>query len=62
MRMDNIFDRHYYTAAQLNTTPFDNAGHFIPRPFPTNTDAVRNSTFFSPGAPRGVFGGMKITF
>ena len=62
VQIDNIFDHHYYTAAQLNTTPFDNNGNFIPRPFSSNTDAVRNSTFFSPGAPRGVFGGMKISF
>ena len=62
VQIDNIFDHHYYTAAQLNTTPFDNAGNFIPRPFSNNTDAVRNSTFYSPGAPFGAFGGMKIRF
>jgi len=62
VQMDNIFDHHYYTAAQLNTTPFDNAGNFIPRPFASNTDAVRGSTCYSPGAPFGVFGGMKFTF
>ncbi len=62
VQIDNIFDHHYYTAAQLNTTPFDNAGNFIPRPFSSDTDAVRSSTFYSPGAPRGVFGGMKISF
>ncbi len=62
VQIDNIFDHHYYTAAVLNTTPFDNAGNFIPRPFPSNTDAVRNSTFYSPGAPFGAFGGLKIRF
>jgi len=62
VQIDNIFDHHYYTAAQLNTTPFDNAGHLIPQPFGDDSDAVRNSTFYSPGAPRGIFGGMKITF
>jgi outer membrane receptor protein involved in Fe transport len=61
-QIDNIFDHRYYTAAQLNTTPFDNSGHFIPRPFASDPDAVRNSTFFSPGAPRGAFGGLKFTF
>ncbi len=61
-QIDNLFNHRYYTAAQLNTTPFDNAGNFIARPFASNTDAVRNSTFYSPGAPRGAFGGMKITF
>jgi len=62
VQIDNLFNHRYYTAAQLNTTPFDNNGNLIPRPFASNTDAVRNSTFYSPGAPRGVFGGMKITF
>ncbi len=62
VQIDNLFDHHYYTAAQLNTTPFDNSGNFIPRPVASNTDAVRNSTFFSPGAPFGIFGGMKIVF
>ncbi len=58
MQVDNIFNHHYYTAAQLNTTPFDNSHNFIPRPFASNTDSVRTSTFFSPGAPIGVFGGI----
>jgi outer membrane receptor protein involved in Fe transport len=62
VQVDNLFDHHYYTAGQLNTTPFDNNGNFIPRPFAPNNDAVRNSTFYSPGAPLGVFGGMKIFF
>jgi outer membrane receptor protein involved in Fe transport len=61
-QIDNLFNHHYYTAATLNTTPFDNNGNFIPRPFATNTDAVRNSTFYSPGAPFGIFGGMKMRF
>ncbi len=61
-QIDNLFNHRYYTAAQLNTTPFDNQGNFIPRPFaPEDPDAVRNSTFYSPGAPRGFFGGVKFT-
>ena len=62
VQIDNVFNHHYYTAAQLNTTPFDNNGNFIPRPFSPNNDAVRNSTFYSPGAPFGAFGGMKVSF
>jgi hypothetical protein len=46
----------------LNATPFDDNRNFIPRPFASDSDAVRNTTYYSPGAPRGVFGGMKITF
>jgi hypothetical protein len=62
VQIDNLFDHRYYTAAQLNTTPFDNSGHFIPRPFVSDPDALPNSTFYSPGAPRGAFGGVKLTF
>jgi hypothetical protein len=39
----------------LNTPPFDNNRNFIPRPFASNSDAVRNTTYYSPGAPQGVF-------
>jgi outer membrane receptor protein involved in Fe transport len=60
-QIDNLFNHRYYTAAQLNTTPFNDQGQFIPRPFPDDPDAVRNSTFYSPGAPRGFFGGVKFT-
>ena len=62
VEFENLFNHRYYTSGQLNTTPFDNNRNFIPRPFASDTDAVRNTTYYSPGAPRGVFGGMKITF
>jgi outer membrane receptor protein involved in Fe transport len=62
VEFENLFNHRYYTSGQLNTTPFDANRNFIPRPFASNTDAVRNTTYYSPGAPRGVFGGMKITF
>src|SRR5204863_2434537 len=32
-QIDNLFDRRYYTAAQLGVTAFDSAGNFVARPF-----------------------------
>ncbi len=62
--IDNLLNHHYYTAAQLGSTPFDNNGNFIPRPFPAvdGNYPIRTTTFFAPGAPVDVFGGMKFTF
>jgi outer membrane receptor protein involved in Fe transport len=64
-QMNNVFDRHYYTAAQLGPTGFTDQGTFIARALPANADGsfpVRQSTFFAPGAPRLVWGGVKISF
>jgi len=67
-QINNLLNRHYYTAGQLASTPYDNSGNFTPRPFaPIQFDGetsypIRNSTFFAPGAPITVFGGLKVTF
>jgi outer membrane receptor protein involved in Fe transport len=67
LQINNLFDTHYSTAAQLGTTPYDNNGHFIPRPFPPvqqdgdTSYPLRNSTFLAPGAPFTVFGGIRVT-
>ena len=67
-QINNLLNRHYYTAGQLASTPYDNNGNFTPRPFgSTDLDGetvypVRNSTFLAPGAPITVFGGLKVTF
>jgi outer membrane receptor protein involved in Fe transport len=67
-QIDNLLNRHYYTAGQLATTPYDSNGNFTPRPFgPIDFDGntefpVRSSTFLAPGAPITVFGGMKFIF
>ena len=63
VQIDNLFNHHYYTAAQLNTTPFDNAGQFHSAAFRVRTTmpfATRLS--IRPARRRGAFGGMKITF
>jgi outer membrane receptor protein involved in Fe transport len=68
--INNLLNRHYYTAGQLASTPYDDAGNFVARPFPAYPAApgdsaqypVRNSTFVSPAAPITVFGGLKVSF
>jgi len=62
-QMNNITDNHYYTAAQLNTTPYNNSGQLIPRPFPPvdGDYPLRHTTFLAPGAPFTLYGGLRIT-
>ena len=67
-RVDNLLNRHYYTAGQLATTPYDSSGKFTAQPFgPITFDGdtefpVRSSTFLAPGAPITVFGGVRVIF
>ncbi len=67
-QLNNLLNRHYYTAGQLGTNPYDNPGNFTARPFGPvdfegNTEyPVRNTTFLAPGAPFTVFGGVKFIF
>ncbi len=67
-QINNLLNRHYYTGGQLASTPYDDSGKFNPRPFggidfDGDTEyPVRNSTFFAPGAPVTVFGGLRVTF
>ncbi len=64
VQVNNLLDHHYYTAAQLGPTPYDDAGNFIARPFPSvdGVFPIRNTTFFAPGAPIGVWGGIRFKF
>ena len=51
-QINNLFDRHYYTTAQLGPAGFTDAGTFIARPFPAvNGGDFRSSTrrFSRPG-------------
>lgn len=64
VQANNLFDRRFYTAAQLGPTGFTDAGGYVARPFPAvgGEFPVRQSTFFAPGAPRGVWGGVRVGF
>ena len=63
--INNLLNRHYYTTGQLSDTPYDNNGNFVGRPFAAYSSGhypLRNTTYFSPGAPITVFGGLKVSF
>ena len=68
VQVNNALNRHYYTAGQLASTPYDNNGNFVGRPFASirfqgaTQYPIRNTTFLSPGAPVTVFGGVKVSF
>src|SRR6185503_7769569 len=50
VQINNLLDHRYYTAGQLGPTPYDDAGHFIARPFPASSDGefpIRNTTFYA---------------
>ncbi|MCX6596439.1 MAG: TonB-dependent receptor [Acidobacteria bacterium] len=64
VQVNNLLDRRYYSAAQLGPVGFQDNGNFIARPFPAINGEfpVQQSTFFAPGAPRGVWGGLRFKF
>ncbi|HYE73661.1 MAG TPA: TonB-dependent receptor, partial [Blastocatellia bacterium] len=63
-QVSNLLNRRYYTAAQLGPTGFDNQGNFIARPLPVvdGEFPLVHATFYAPGAPRGVWGGVRVKF
>jgi outer membrane receptor protein involved in Fe transport len=62
--MNNLFDRRYATASQLNATGLTAQGAFIARPFSSSGDnaSVVSSTFYAPGAPRTIWAGVRYAF
>lgn len=65
LQMNNLLDKHYSTAAQLGTTPFDNDDRFVAQPFGTpygeGNVPIRSSSFQAPGTPFNVYGGLRLT-
>ena len=63
-RVNNLFNRRYYTAAQLGTTGFTAQGNFIARPFAAINGEypLVHATFYAPSAPRGIWGGVRLKF
>jgi outer membrane receptor protein involved in Fe transport len=64
VQINNLLDHHYYTAAQLGPTGFTNQGTFIARPLPPveGNYPLVHATFYAPGAPFGVWGGIRVSF
>lgn len=64
VRVNNLFDKRYFTAAQLGPTGFTADGNFIARPFAAvdGEFPVQHATFFAPGAPRAAWGGVRLKF
>jgi outer membrane receptor protein involved in Fe transport len=63
-QINNLLDTQYYTAAQLGATGFNNTGNFIARPFAAVNGEfpIQHTTFFAPGAPRMIWGGLRFQF
>jgi outer membrane receptor protein involved in Fe transport len=64
VQVNNLFNRRFYSAAQLGPAGFTPAGNFVARPLPAvdGEYPVQSTTFFAPGAPRGAWAGLKIRF
>jgi len=54
-RLGNLFDRHYATAGFLTSNSFNPNGSLI-----ANPDNWPNENAVSPGAPRAVWGGIRV--
>ena len=63
-QINNLLNHHYFTAAQLGATGFTGGGTFIARPFPPvdGNYPIQHATFYAPGAPFQVWGGVRLTF
>lgn len=63
-RVNNLFDKRYFTAAQLGPTGFTADGNFIARPFAAvdGEFPVQHATFLAPGAPRAAWAGIRLKF
>ncbi len=63
-QINNLLDRRYSSGAQLGPMGFDNSGNFVARPLPAINGEfpVRQSTFYAPGAPRIIWGGIRVQF
>ena len=64
LNVNNVLDRHYYTGAQLGVAAFNNSFNFVARPFAAvgGVYPLVHTTFFAPGAPIGIWGGVKLSF
>ena len=65
VRIDNLLDRRYYSAAQLGTSGLTPQGTFLARPFAPNANGdypLQSVTLFAPGAPRRAWVELQLKF
>jgi iron complex outermembrane recepter protein len=66
MRIDNVFDRSYQTAADLGLNPFTPSSRYPgirdASGFNYNSNNWTYSNFVGPGAPRGIWVGVSYSF
>jgi outer membrane receptor protein involved in Fe transport len=69
LQIDNLFNHHYYTAAQLANTALTSQGTVQAQPYPAYTSGpysgsapAQSATFFTPGAPRRAWVELRIKF
>jgi outer membrane receptor protein involved in Fe transport len=69
VQVDNLFNHHYYTAAQLVNTGLSGQGTFLARPFPAYTSGpeagnypLQSAVFYAPGAPRRAWVELRVRF
>jgi outer membrane receptor protein involved in Fe transport len=69
VQIDNLFDKHYYTVAQLANTGLNAQGGVVTRPFPaygagpeSGNYPAQSAAFFAPGAPRRAWVELRIRF
>ena len=69
VQIDNLFDKHYYTVAQLANTGLNAQGDVVTRPFPaygtgpqSGNYPAQSATFFAPGAPRRAWVELRLRF
>jgi outer membrane receptor protein involved in Fe transport len=69
VQTDNLFNRRYYTAAQLANTAVTSQGAVQSLPFPAYTSGpfagsapAQSATFFTPGAPRRAWVELRLRF
>jgi outer membrane receptor protein involved in Fe transport len=56
-RIDNVFDREYFSGGALGENTFNPAGAFL-----TDSEEWTRETFFAPGAPRAGWVGVRFTY
>ncbi len=64
IQINNLLNHRYYTAAQLGPTGFSSQGTFLARPLPpvAGNYPLISSTFYAPGAPFGIWAGVRFRF